>query len=162
MDHTAHDPTTTISRSGLILGAAGLVGATALAGLPGSAAAAVSQPTHELLHAPTELRPHAAHGAYNRRHFDRANAAVVMRSGEREMHLRVEDLVSLPHAEGAAHGSDAWAGAFSVLLRRTGGAQLDSGTFATTVNGRTFPLHISRVGPNAYQAIFNRFSPKGA
>lgn len=161
MDHTEHRPTSGISRSGLILGAASLVGATALAGLPGAAIAAPNPP-HGFLHAPPELRPHAAHGAYHRRHFDRANATVVMRSGEQEMRLRVEDIAALPHAEGETRGSDAWAGAFSVLLRRTGGAQLGSGTFTTTVNGRTFPLHISRVGPNAYQAIFNRFSPKGA
>ena len=52
MDHIEHDPTPGISRSGLILGAAGLVGASALVGLPGSADAAPAAPTGpRLLHA---------------------------------------------------------------------------------------------------------------
>lgn len=161
MNPTEHDTTSGISRSGLILGAAGLVGATALAGLPGSAAAASARADGRL-HPTPDLRPHSAHPAYHRSHFDRANATITMRSGEKAMELRVEHIAALPHAEGEAPGSDAWAGAFSVLLRRTGGAQLGSGTFRTTTNGRTFPLHVARIGPNAYQAIFNRFSPKGA
>ena len=61
-----------LSRSGLLLGAAGAVGAAALAALPGTAEAATG-PVRTTLRNTTKFSV-TTHPHYNRRHFDRAKA----------------------------------------------------------------------------------------
>ncbi len=159
MEPTPHDPPAGVSRSGLLLGAAGVVGAAALAALPSSAAAA-TDPARTKLRNPTRFTT-TAHPNYHRRHFDRAAAIAVVRNPAtgRTMTLRVDDLVALPHTADAAHGSAEWSGGFTSLLTRTKGVALDTGTYPTTINGRTFPLTIVRVGENTYQVSVDRRTP---
>jgi len=160
-DHTPAEPV--VSRGGVILGAAGLAGAAALAALPGSAAAAPTPPPGpRLLHAEPDVAVKAHHPHYHRANFERANAVVTLANGEQSMTCRVVDVQHLRHAEGARRGSKDWAGGFSILMQRTKGAKLGHGTFTATANGKRFPLTISEVGPDVYQAIVNRFTPVGS
>jgi hypothetical protein len=77
--------------------------------------------------------------------------------------LKRDDLVPLGHAVDAKVGSAEWSGGFTSLLTRTKGAPLDTGTYPTTINGRTFPLTIVRVGEHTYQVSVDRRKPlKGA
>ena len=150
-----------ISRSGLILGAAGLAGASALAALPGIATAAPRN-TSRRLHPEMQVAVKQHHPHYTRQNFERARSTVVLKDGDgKSMTLRVDDVATLRLAGGATKGSKDWAGGFSVLMTRTKGAKLGNGTFAATANGKTFPLTVSLVGLNTYQAIINRFEAKG-
>jgi len=152
-----------ISRGGVILGAAGLAGAAALAAVPGAARAASDPPAVPgLLHAEPDVAVQRHHPHYHRSNFDRANAIVTLANGEQSMAWRVVDVQHLRHAEGARRGSKDWAGGFSILLQRTKGAKLGHGVFTATANGKTFPLAISEVAPDVYQAIVNRFTPVGS
>lgn len=167
-------PPSGISRSGLILGAAGVVGAAALAGLPGTADAFGSGGNGgnggagssiggagrtRFRDVEFTIKPHPA---YNRRHFDRANAIAVVHNpvDGTSMTLQVEDLVALRHTAEAKAGSDAWSAGFSSLLSLQKGTALPSGTYPTTINGRTFPLTIARVGERTYQVTVDRRTPK--
>ena len=153
------DTTPGVSRAGLILGAAGIAGAAALAALPGTAAAAAT-PARTIHRQLIELTT-TSHPDYHRRHFDRAKATAVVRtSPNKTMTLRVDDLVALPHTATAKHGSAEWSAGFSALLTRTKGTPVDTGTYPTTINGRTFPLTIIRVGENTYQVGVDRRIPK--
>ncbi len=151
-------PTQRLSRSGLILGAAGLAGAAALGSLPATAAAAPARTAHRPVgHTITR------HPSYNRVHFDRARAIaeVTDPTTGTAMTLRVDDVVALEHTADAAPRSVEWSAGFSALLVRTKGEALASGTYPTTINGRTFPLTINRVGNRTYQVIVDRRTPKG-
>lgn len=149
-----------VSRAGLLLGAAGIAGVGALAALPGTAPAARARGRGPL-HPGREMKPRQKHPHYNRANFDRANAIVTLSDGTRQMTARVEDVAPLHEAAGARRGSAAWAGGFSVLLQRTKGARLSSGTYNASANGKRFQLHVSEIGPGVYQAIINRFTPGG-
>lgn len=152
-----------LSRSGLLLGAAGIVGTAALAALPDTAAAANGTVRTTLRN--TTKFSITAHPDYNRKHFDRAKAMAVVRNPTtgKTMTLRVDDLVPLRHATDAKAGSAEWSGGFTSLLTRTKGTPLDTGTYPTTINGRTFPLTIVRVGEQTYQVSVDRRKPsKGA
>lgn len=163
MEPTPNDTSQGLSRSGLLLGAAGAVGAAAIAALPSTAAAATGPVRTKLIDSTrfsTTEHPH-----YHRRHFDRAKAIAVVTNPAtgKSMTLRVDDLVPLPHAVDARAGSAEWSGGFTSLLTRTKGSPLDTGTYPTTINGRTFPLTIVRVGENSYQVSVDRRTPlKGA
>ncbi|MFM9140019.1 MAG: hypothetical protein ACKOTH_05645, partial [Solirubrobacterales bacterium] len=98
----------------------------------------------------------------HRSNFDRANAIVTLASGEQSMTCRVVDVQHLRHAEGARRSSKDWGGGFSILMQRTKGAKLGHGVFTATANGKSFPLAISEVAPDVYQAIVNRFTPVGS
>lgn len=150
-----------VSRAGLLLGAAGLAGAGALAALPGAAQAAPARGPSQPLHAGRPLQALRKHPHYNRANFERANAVVTLSDGTREMTARVEHVAPLREAEGERRGSAAWAGGFSVLLKRTKGARLPGGTYTAAANGKRFSLHVSEIGPGVYQAIINRFTPGG-
>jgi hypothetical protein len=115
-----------------------------------------------LVHAEPDVAVKRHHPHYHRANFERANATVVLSGGGRSMTCRVVDVQPLRHAEGAARGSKDWGGGFSVLMQRTKGDKLGHGTFTARANGRTFPLTISEVAPNVYQAIINRFTPVGS
>ena len=107
----------------------------------------------------------SAHPDYNRRHFDKAKAIAVVHNSTsgKTMTLRVDDLISLRHNADAKRGSAEWSGGFSALLTRTKGHPLETGTYPTTINGRTFPLSIVRVGKNTYQVgVDRRTLKKGA
>lgn len=159
-DHPHQDG---ISRSGMLLGAAGLVGATALAALPGIAHGAPAKvPFPLVLHGEPDVAVERHHPHYHRSNFDRANATVVLSGGGRSMTCRVVDVQPLRHAEGAARGSRDWGGGFSVLLKRTKGDKLGHGTFTARADGKSFPLTISEVAPDVYQVIVNRFTPTGS
>lgn len=163
MEPTPNEPSRSLSRSGLLLGAAGAVGAAALAGLPATAGAATG-PVRTSLRDTTRFSI-TEHANYNRRHFDRTKAIAVVRNPAtgKSMTLRVDDLVPLPHAADAKAGSAEWSGSFTSLLTRTKGAPLDTGTYPTTINGRTFPLTIVRIGEHTYQVSVDRRKPlKGA
>ena len=163
MDPTPHDISPGLSRGGLLLGAAGVVGPAALAALPGTAAATTDTARTTLRN--TTTFSVTAHPHYNRRHFDRAKATAVVRNPAtgKTMTLRVDDLVPLRHAVDAKVGSAEWSGGFTSLLTRTKGTPLDTGTYPTTINGRTFPLTIVRVGEHTYQVSVDRRKPlKGA
>lgn len=164
MEPTDHSPDApTVSRSGVILGAAGLAGAAALAALPGVASAEPTGATGSpLLHAEPDVAVKRHHPHYHRSNFDRAQSTVVLADGTSSMTCRVVDVQPLRHAEGAARGSKNWGGGFSVLMQRTKGAKLGHGTFTATANGKSFPLLISEVAPDVYQAIINRFTPTGS
>ncbi len=165
-----------LSRSGLILGAAGLAGVGVLAAIPGLAgaqddpdccaaadASADNQLVTHLQHAEADLVCKNTHRHYTRTNFDRAHAVVVLHDAAgQSMTVRVDDVSALRHADGAARGSKDWAGGFSVLMTRTKGAKLGHGTFTATTNGTKFPLTISLVYDDVYQAIIDRFMPKGA
>lgn len=162
MKTTPNDTSGGLSRTGLLLGAAGAVGAAALAALPASAAS--TAPTRTSLENATSFSV-TEHHDYHRRHFDRAKAIAVVSNPAtgKTLTLRVDDLVPLAHAAGAKAGSAAWSGGFTSLLTRVKGAPLDTGTYPTTINGRTFPLTIIRVGVNTYQVSVDRRVPvKGA
>ncbi len=163
METPPHNTSPGLSRSGLLLGAAGAVGVTALTALPGTAAAAIS-PVRTTLQNTTKFSI-TAHPDYHRKHFDRAKAIAVVRNPVtgKTMTLRVDDHVPLRHAADAKVGSAEWSGGFTSLLTRTKGTPLDTGTYPTTINGRTFPLTIVRVGENTYQVSVDRRKPsKGA
>ena len=105
------------------------------------------------------------HHHYHRRHFDRAKAIAVVSNPAtgKTLTLRVDDLVPLPHAADAKSGSVEWSAGFTSLLTRVKGTPLDTGTYPTTINGRTFPLTIIRVGENTYQVtVDRRVHKKGA
>jgi hypothetical protein len=163
MEPTPNDTSPGLSRSGLLTGAAGAVGIAALAALPGTAAAAAT-PVRTTLRNTTKFSI-TEHPNYNRKHFDRAKAIAVVSNPAtgKTMTLRVDDLVPLRHAADAKVGSAAWSGGFTSLLTRTKGTPLDTGTYPTTINGRTFPLTIVRVGEHTYQVSVDRRTPlKGA
>ena len=163
MKQPPHDTSPGLSRSGLLLGAAGAVGVAALTALPGTAAAATS-PVRTTLRNTTKFSV-TTHPDYNRKHFDRAKAMAVVSNPAtgKTMTLRVDDLVPLRHSVDAKVGSAEWSGGFTSLLTRTKGTPLDTGTYPTTVNGRTFPLTIVRVGERTYQVSVDRRKPlKGA
>jgi hypothetical protein len=163
MEYTPNDTSPGLSRSGLLLGAAGAVGVAALTALPGTAAAATG-PVRTTLRNTTKFSI-TTHPDYNRKHFDRAKAIAVVRNPAtgKTMTLRVDDLVPLRSAVGAKVGSAEWSGGFTSLLTRTKGTPLDTGTYPTTINGRTFPLTIVRIGDNSYQVSVDRRKPaKGA
>lgn len=126
-----------------------------LASLPATAAAASAPARVKFRSVATTV---TAHPDYNRRHFDQANAIAVVHNptSGRTMTLRVDDLISFPHNADAKRGSAEWSGGFSALLTRTKGHPLETGTYATMINGRTFPLSIVRVGENTYQVGVDR------
>lgn len=148
-----------LSRSGLILGAAALAGAGVMASLPATAAA-VNAPARTQFR-PVELTV-TEHPNYNRRHFDRARAIAVVSNPVtgKTMTLRVEDVIAHSHNADAKTGSTEWSAGFSALLTRTKGHPLNSGTYPTTINGRTFPLSIVRVGEHTYHVGVDRRTPK--
>ena len=163
MEPTPNTPSPGLSRTGLLLGAAGVVGTAALAALPGTAAAATS-PVRTTLRNTTKFSV-TTHPDYNRKHFDRAKAIAVVSNPAtgKTMTLRVDDLVPLRHAVDAKVGSAEWRGGFTSLLTRTKGTPLDTGTYPTTINGRIFPLTIVRIGEHSYQVSVDRRKPlKGA
>lgn len=160
MEPTPNDTSPGLSRTGLLLGAAGAVGAAALAALPASAAASTA-PARTALHNPTQFTV-TGHHHYHRRHFDRAKAIALVSNPDtgKTLTLRVDDLVPLPHAADAKSGTVEWGAGFTSLLTRVKGVPLDTGTYPTTINGRTFPLTIIRVGENTYQVTVDRRVPK--
>lgn len=160
---TTPTPNEGISRSGLILGAAGIAGVSALAALPGIAHGAPDASTASgPLHGEADVAVKRHHPHYHRANFERANAIVTLSNGSESMTCRVVHVDHLRHADGASRGSKDWAGGFSVLMQRTKGAKLGHGTFTATANGKRFPLLVSEVSPNVYQAIVNRFTPVGS
>ncbi|MGA0123032.1 MAG: hypothetical protein ACO3KD_08545 [Gaiellales bacterium] len=155
-----------VSRSGVLLGAAGLAGAAALAALPGTARGQAvmggAGGLSGVLHAEPDVAVKRRHPHYDRSTFDRANATVTLKGDAGTMRCRVVDVQPLRHAEGARRGSRDWGGGFSILLQRTKGPKLGHGTFTATANGKRFPLTISEVAPDVYQVIINRFTPTGS